>query len=121
MQLGKKSTADFVIELEIDQLKVHEETTYAETQKKSLGLGTVPTFHRVATCEIALKVIDVDNPDLGPKWAHEYSTCFPRFGHPPDASKLGGQEFRTRFFGFVARELALDFTTHPVADHYLRD
>ncbi len=97
--LGKKVRADYVIEVEIDQLKINEEL-FAEAQKKTRGMKT---FRRVATCDIVLKVIGVENPELDPIWKQDYLTDFPRFNSPPDTGELSEQEFRRRFLAFIAR------------------
>ena len=104
VEIGRNFKADYVIELEVNQISLYEP-------------GSYNTFFR-GRCDILIAVHNVRKSSEGPKWSGEYSTEFPRARGPIDASSGSVVEFRQKFLNTVTREISWIFTAHPLADDY---
>ncbi|HEV8059175.1 MAG TPA: hypothetical protein VGP68_04860 [Gemmataceae bacterium] len=104
VEIGKNFHADYVIELEVNQISLYEP-------------GSYNTFFR-GRCDISMVVHDVHKSSEGPVWTGEYSTEFPKARGPIDASSGSVAQFRQKFLGVVARELSWRFSAHLLEEDY---
>lgn len=104
VEIGKHFKADYVIELDVNQITLYEP-------------GSYNTFFR-GRCDISIVVHDTYHSSEGPKWTYEYSTEFPRARGPIDAGNGNVAQFRQKFLQVVAREISWNFTSHLLEDDY---
>jgi hypothetical protein len=102
-ELGKRLKADYVIDLEINEM-----TLYEPGSNNTLFLGKTA---------ISVTVVDVHKPDEGAVFTKPYATEYPRSGSRP-VSETNPSQFRRAFLTKVASELSWLFTAHPTADNY---
>ena len=101
-ELGKRLEADYVIDLEINELSLFD----TRSQDTLLGKAT-----------ISVTVVDVHRGDEGPVFHDVYVTEYPRSGSKAvmDTNLL---QFRRAFLTRVAKDLSWLFTAHPASEDY---
>jgi hypothetical protein len=100
-EIGRHFKADYVIELEIEEIALYEKSSANMLFKGKAA--------------IAVKVIDVNRSDDNLRYEHEYRCEYPR-GGPNYADDNDVAQFRQRFLSHVAKGLAWKFMAHPIED-----
>jgi hypothetical protein len=103
-EIGKYFEADYVIDLEIEQL-----TLYAP--------GSYNQFFQ-GQAQITVSLIDLSKPGEEPAMRKEYDCEYPRSRGLVPVSDTNPQKFRMDFLTRVATDISWFFTAHPVEDHY---
>lgn len=102
-ELGKLLEADYVIDLEIDQLSLFEQGS-----QNTLFLGKAA---------ISITVADVHKADEGPAFQKQYTREYPRSGSLP-VSDSNPQKFRRDFLNQVAADVTAMFTAFPSSNQH---
>jgi hypothetical protein len=102
-ELGKRLEADYVVDLEIDQLSLYEAGS-----QNTLFLGKAA---------ISVTVVDVRKADTGSVFEEHYTREFPHSGSVP-VNESNPQKFRRDFLGRIAADLTAMFTAYPSSDQY---
>jgi len=102
-ELGKLLEADYVIDLEIDQLSLYEPGS-----QNTLFLGKAA---------ISVTVADVHKAEEGPAFQQQYRREYPRSGSLP-VTDTNPQKFRRDFLTHVACDLTAMFTAFPSSNQH---
>jgi hypothetical protein len=102
-EIGEEFEADYVINLEINSL-----TLYKPGSANSL-------FHGHAA--ISVDVVDVHEPDDGPKYRKELTCDYPD-GREIAVGDTHPQQFKLAFYHKLTTRLAWLFTAHPYDDRF---
>ncbi len=103
-EIGKKLKADYVINLEITEVKLFEKGSFNQLFR--------------GNTEINVTVIDVDKPRGEGTMLQEIYRCeYPGSKGPIDVSGSSIPQFRTMFLDKIARDLSRFFTAYPPDEH----
>jgi hypothetical protein len=103
-EIGQHFKAEWVIHLEIDSLSLYER-------------GSSNQLYR-GRAEIKVSLIDVKNPEDGPREKF-YTGQYPGEAKPPvEVSSSNSLEFRRLFLDHVAEQISWYFTAHPTNKDY---
>jgi hypothetical protein len=107
-EIGRHFDADYVVTLEIHNLRLFDDQPGARNQGFYKGHA-----------ELAITVTDVHKPEgEGEVFADEYVTDYPRSQAIVGVTEVNAPQFRTRLIDFLARDLAQLFTAHPPRDKF---
>jgi hypothetical protein len=101
-EIGKYFDADYVIDLEIEQLTLFEPGSGNQLYR---GRGTV-----------SISVSEVSKPDEDPMYRETYTVEYPRTRGPIPVGDGNAQQFRQLFLNQLAKELSWRFTAHPTSE-----
>ncbi len=105
-EIGKYLHADYVISLEINELRLQNR------------LDAKFFYHGRA--DIDITVTDVHKPaGEGEKWSCPYSLEYPRA--PVDVNETSASQFRARLLDRICKDLVQFFAAHPPGDKYNSD
>lgn len=107
VEVGKFFQADYVIELEINQMSLYQP-----------GMGNMLYQGRTS---ISLQCLDVNKTIDNQIFQKEYTTEWPRTKGPIPADDTNPAQFRQQFLNVVAKELSWCFTSHLVDDDFKLD
>lgn len=107
-EIGKVLEVDYVIYLEIRELKLYEK-----------GAGQ-ELFRGRAKIQVSLANLK-DEDDFESGLSREFTHTFPKSGPKPRDLDLSVPAFKEAFFNSVGRELSWWFTKHPRIKHYAHD
>jgi hypothetical protein len=102
-EVGKQLKADYVIYVEVSQLKLYEEHTANQ-------------FYR-GYASLSVQLIDVNKPDESTD-AKQFTVTYPDAKGPLPVEDSTEGVFRQAFLGYVAKKLAWCFTGSPIQEHY---
>ena len=103
-EIGRHFGADYVIDLELNDLNLYE-------------LGSGNQLYR-GKGEIGLQVVDVNKADDPPKYEETYTPLYPKTRGPIAVSDSNFSQFRQAFLNQCAKELSWRFTAHPTSDDF---
>ena len=106
-EIGKDLDADFVIDLEINQLSLYEKESRNELYR--------------GHAEISVTVFDAAKPGEPPVYRKEYSTVYPRSKGAIPVGDISVQAFKFAFMKRVATDLSWLFAGHSTTDDYTCD
>lgn len=117
LKIGHTLKIDYVLEFEIIGFSIKDLVWNGPFGPATEQAASSPVKWFRGTCDISVRVLEVCDSELGPKWLCEYSTEFPT---ARGSSSIPGNvdQFRDVFLRTVARRLSWCFTSHPVRDYF---